>query len=51
MASTSHVEDDIDTFESKELIQSDSDPLIKHLNTLWDTHFEEREPPTEDKVT
>ena len=41
MASISHVEDDReDTFQSKELIQSDPDPLIKHLNTLWDTRFE-----------
>ena len=50
--STSHLEDDKeDTFESEELIQSDSDPWIKRLNILWDTHFEQREPPTEDKVT
>ena len=35
MVSTSHLEDDEeDTFESKELIQSDSDPWIKHLNIL-----------------
>ena len=46
MVSTSHFEDDgVDAFESKELIQS------KHLNALWDTHFEQREPPTENKVT
>ena len=32
------------------MIQSDTDPWIKHLNTLWDTRFEQREPPTEDKV-
>ena len=24
--------------------------MIKHLNALWDTRFEQREPPTEDKV-
>ena len=52
MVSTSHIEDDREnTFESGELIQSDSDLWIKHLNTLWDTRFEHREPPTEDKVS
>ena len=33
------------------MIQSDADPWIKHLNILWDIRFEQREPPTEDKVT
>jgi len=33
------------------MIQSDTDLWIEHLNTLWDIHFEQREPPTEDKVT
>jgi len=52
MVSTSHLEDDGEhTFKSEELIQSDSDPWIKHLNTLWDVRFEQRESPTEDKVT
>ena len=52
MVSTSHLEDDEEpTFEYEELIQSDSDPWIIHLNTLWDTWFEQHEPPTEDKVT
>jgi len=52
MVSTSHLKDDReDTFESEELIQSDFDPWIKHLNTFWDARFEQREPPTEDKVT
>ena len=45
MASTSHLEDG-----DEEMIQSDTDPWIKHLNNLWDTRFEQREPPTEDKV-
>ena len=45
MVSTSHLED-----EDEEMIQSDTDPWIKHLNTLWDICFEQREPPTEDKV-
>ena len=31
-------------------IQSYTDPWIKHLNTLWDILFEQREPPTDDKV-
>ena len=52
MISISHLEDDgEDPFKSEELIQSDSDSWIKHLNTLWDARFEQREPPTEDKVT
>ena len=45
MVSTSHLEDG-----DEEMIQSDTDPWIKHLNNLWDTRFEQREPPTEDKV-
>ena len=52
MVSTSHLEDDGEnTLKSEELIQSYSDPWIKHLKTLWDTHFEQREPRTKDKVT
>ena len=52
MVSISHLEDDgEDTFKSGELVQSDSDPWIKHLNTLWDIRFEQRESPTEVKVT
>ena len=52
MVSTSHLEENgKDTFESEELIQSDSNPWIKHLNTLWDTRFKQREPPTENKMT
>jgi len=34
-----------------EMIQADIDPWIKHLNILWDILFEQRESPTEDKVT
>ena len=45
MVSTSHLEDG-----DEEMIQSNTDPWIKHLNNLWDTRFEQREPPTEDKV-
>ena len=52
MVTASHLKDDVeDTFKSEELIQSDSDPWIKHLNSILDVHFEQREPPTEDKVT
>ena len=51
MVSTSHLEDDEeDTFEPEKLIQSNSDPWIKHLNTLWNIRFKQREPPIEDKV-
>ena len=45
MVSTSHPER-----EDEEMIQFDTDPWIKHLNALWDVRFEQREPPTEDKV-
>ena len=52
MVSTSHLEDDgKDTFKSKKLVQLDSDPWIKHLNTLWDIRFEQCKPPTEDKMS
>ena len=51
MVSTSHLEDDgEDTLKSEDLIQSDSDPWIKHLNTLWDICFEQRKSPIKDKV-
>jgi len=46
MILTSHPEE-----EDEEMIQSDTDPWIKHLNTLWDIRFEQHEPPIEDKVT
>ena len=46
MVSTSHPKDG-----DEEMIQSDTDPWIQHLNTLWDIPFEQREPPTEDKDT
>jgi len=46
MVSTSHQKN-----EDEEIIQSYKDPWIKHLNTLQDICFEQREPPTEDKVT
>jgi len=46
MVSTSYLVDGDD-----EIIQSDIDPWIKYLNTFWDIRFEQREPPTENKVT
>ena len=49
MVSTSHLENE-DKDETEEMIQSDTDPWIKQLNTLWDICFEQREPLTEDKV-
>ena len=52
MVSTNHFEEDEeDNFESEELIQFDTNSWIKYLNTLWDTRFEQYEPPTEDKMT
>jgi len=33
------------------MIQSNTDPWIRHLNALWDIRFEQCELPTEDKVT
>ena len=52
IVSAIHLEDDReDTFKPEELIQSDSDPWFKHLNTLWDVRFEQRKSTTEDKVT
>src|SRR3954469_23206716 len=30
------------------LIDTEDDPWIRHLNMLWDTRFEQREPPTDD---
>src|SRR5438270_7132891 len=33
-----------------ELINTEDDPWIRHLNTLWDIRFEQREPPTDDAL-
>ena len=50
MVSASFLEnEDEDIIEYKEMIQSNIDLLIKHLNTFWDIRFEQREPPTKDK--
>lgn len=32
------------------ILQSEDDPWIKHLNYLWNTCFEQHEPPTDDKL-
>ena len=48
MVSTSHPDEDAGGDE--ELMESTNDPWIKRLNILWDMRFEQREPPTEDKV-
>jgi len=37
MVSTSPLEDED---KDEEMIQSDTDPWIKYLNTLWDIRFE-----------
>ena len=39
-----------DEDENVKMIQLDNDPWIKHLNTLWDIRFEQREPPIYYKV-
>ena len=49
--SQSFENEDEDTIESKEMIQSDIDSWIKYLNTIQDIHFEQRESPIEDKMT
>lgn len=36
--------------EEMELLQSKDNQWIWHLNALWDTRFEQQEPPTEDKI-
>src|SRR3954470_21388866 len=33
-----------------ELIDPEDDPWMRHLNMLWDTRFEQREPPTNDAL-
>jgi len=51
MISTTHLEnEDENKDKTKEMIQLGTDPWIKHLNTIWDICFEQREPPTEDKM-
>ena len=32
------------------LLEDDDDPWIRHLNMLWDIHFEQCDPPTNDKL-
>ena len=45
MVSTSHLED-----EDEEMIQSDTDPWIKHLNTLWDTPLNSESHPLKTRL-
>jgi hypothetical protein len=50
MTSVSNLECEDEEEIEEELIQSNADPWIKHLSTLWDIRFEQREPPTDDQV-
>ena len=45
MVSTNHLED-----VDEEVIQSDTNSWIKHLNTFWNICFEQCEPPIEDNM-
>ena len=45
MATTDYLENDED-----DQLPSYPDHWIQHLNSQWDVRFEQREPPTEDKV-
>lgn len=47
MVSIRHSEDK----EELELIQSDNNPWIRHLSTLWDAFSEQHEPTIDDKLT
>lgn len=46
MVLASHLEN----VEEYGLFQSEDNPWIKHLNTLWDTSYEQNEPPIIDKL-
>src|SRR5438046_248870 len=50
MVSASPLEDLKDMECDDSLLEEDDDPWIRHLNTLWDIRFEQREPPTDDKL-
>lgn len=45
MISTSLIQD-----ENNELTLLQDDPWAKHVDVQWNMHFEQREPPTEDKI-
>ena len=47
MVSTNDMKDEDD---DEEIIQSDSSPWTKRLNTLWDIPIEQRKPPIDNKV-
>src|SRR3954471_11467914 len=36
--------------DEMELINTEDDPWIRHLNILWDIRFEQRKPPTDDSL-
>src|SRR4051812_45352020 len=46
MVSADPLEDLEDMGCDDSFFEDDNDPWIRHLNTLWDIHFELREPPT-----
>src|SRR5436189_247190 len=50
MVSASPLEDLEDMVCDDSLLEEDNDPWIRHLNTLWDIRFKQREPPTDDKL-
>src|SRR5436190_62627 len=50
MVSASPLEDLEDMECDDSLLEDDDDPWIRHLNILWDIRFEQREPPTDDKL-
>src|SRR4051812_47825937 len=50
MVSAGSLEDLEDMEYDNSLLEEDDDPWIRHLKTLWDIRFEQREPPTDDKL-
>jgi hypothetical protein len=49
MVAVNHLEVETED-QIKDLIRPNDDPWVKHLETLWDIRFEQRDPPTEDQV-
>src|SRR3954468_4507332 len=50
MVSASPLEDLEDMEYDDSPLEDNDDPWIRHVNTLWDIRFEQREPPTDDKL-
>ena len=50
MVSAGPLEDLEDMECDDSMFEVDNDPWIRHLNILWDIHFEQREPPTNGKL-